>query len=452
MTKLRRDVDLTQGVIWKQIVRFALPLLIGNIFQILYNTVDTLVVGNFVDKQALGAVGMMGAPINALVSFFIGIANGATVVISNFFGAKDDDGVSRSVQTTIALALMASVICTIMGIFAAPLLIKMMKTPIDMQAYAKEYLVIYFAGISGLMIYNIGAGIMRAVGDSRRPLYFLIVSAVLNTVLDLVFVVGCGWKVKGVALATIISQGISAILVMLALTTTHASYRILWKGLKVHMPIFRRVIKIGLPAAIQSTITSISNVFVQGYINGFGSGCAAGWTVYGKIDQYALLPINSLAISATTFVGQNIGAKDVKRAKNGIKITLVMAFVCCVVVGIPLLTLSGFLVGLFNRDTEVLFYGSTFLKMMSPFYFLCAINQMLAGSLRGAGHSTGPMAIMLASFVAFRQLYLYVCSTLFDSIYVVTLAYPMGWMMCSLLMVIYYKKSNWEKKYLDERS
>ena len=275
MTKLRRDVDLTQGVIWKQIVRFALPLLIGNIFQILYNTVDTLVVGNFVDKQALGAVGMMGAPINALVSFFIGIANGATVVISNFFGAKDDDGVSRAVQTTIALALMASVICTIMGIFAAPLLIKMMKTPIDMQAYAKEYLLIYFAGISGLMIYNIGAGIMRAVGDSRRPLNFLIVSAVLNTVLDLVFVVGCGWKVKGVALATIISQGISAILVMLALTTTHASYRILWKGLKVHMPIFRRVIKIGLPSAIQSTITSISNVFVQGYINGFGSGCAA---------------------------------------------------------------------------------------------------------------------------------------------------------------------------------
>lgn len=448
----KQDIDLTQGVIWKQIVRFAIPLLIGNIFQILYNTVDTLVVGNFVNKQALGAVGMMGAPINALVSFFIGIANGATVVISNFFGAKDDEGVSKAVQTTIALSLMASVICTVLGIVASPLLIRMMKTPEDMQVYASEYLTIYFSGISGLMIYNIGAGIMRAVGDSRRPLYFLIVSALLNTVLDLLFVVAFDMEVRGVALATIISQGISAALVMIVLTRSHTTYRILWHKLRIHVPILKRVIKIGLPAAIQATITSISNVFVQGYINAFGSGCAAGWTVYGKIDQYALLPINSLAISATTFVGQNIGAKDIKRAKDGIRVTLFMAFICCVVVGIPLLTLSRFLVGLFNRDSEVLFYGSTFLRMMSPFYFLCAVNQMLAGSLRGAGISTAPMAIMLVSFVAFRQLYLFVCSSVFNSIYVVALAYPMGWIMCSLLMVIYYKKSNWEKKYLEGRT
>ncbi len=448
----KQDIDLTQGVIWKQIVRFAIPLLIGNIFQILYNTVDTLIVGNFVNKQALGAVGMMGAPINALVSFFIGIANGATVVISNFFGAKDDDGVSKAVQTTITLSLIASVLCTLIGICAVPLLIQMMKTPLDMQDYAKEYLTVYFTGISGLMIYNIGAGIMRAVGDSRRPLYFLIVSALMNTALDLLFVLAFKWEVVGVALATIISQAVSAVLVMVVLTRSHTSYRILWRRLRIHVPIFRRVIRIGLPAAIQATITSISNVFVQSYINAFGSGCAAGWTVYGKIDQYALLPINSLSISATTFVGQNIGAKDIKRAKTGMRTTLLMAFVCCVIVGIPLLTLSRFLVGFFNRDAEVLYYGSTFLKMMSPFYFLCAVNQMLAGSLRGAGISTAPMAIMLVSFVAFRQLYLFVCSSIFNSIYVVSLAYPMGWLLCSLLMVIYYKKSNWEKKYLNERT
>lgn len=448
----KQDIDLTQGVIWKQIVRFAVPLLIGNIFQILYNTVDTLIVGNFVNKQALGAVGMMGAPINALVSFFIGIANGATVVISNFFGAKDDEGVSKAVQTTIALSLIASFICTFLGLCAAPLLIKMMKTPADMQEYAAQYLRIYFAGISGLLIYNIGAGIMRAVGDSKRPLYFLIVSALMNTVLDLLFVLVFRWEVVGVALATILSQAVSAVLVIVVLTRSHAPYRILWRRLKIHMPIFRRVIRIGLPAAIQATITSISNVFVQGYINAFGSGCAAGWTVYGKIDQYALLPINSLSISATTFVGQNIGARDVKRAKKGMRVTLLMAFVCCVIVGIPLMTMSRFMVGLFNRDAEVLYYGATFLRMMSPFYFLCAVNQMLAGSLRGAGISTAPMVIMLMSFVAFRQLYLYVCSTLFGSIYVVSLAYPMGWMLCSLLMVIYYKKSNWEKKYENERT
>lgn len=448
----RKDIDLTQGVIWKQIVRFALPLLAGNIFQILYNTVDTLIVGNFVDKQALGAVGMMGAPINALVGFFAGIANGATVVISNYFGAKNDERISSSVQTTIVFALIASVICTLLGVLMTPTLIRMMGTPEDMVDYARDYLFIYFAGISGLMLYNIGAGILRAVGDSRRPLYFLIVSAVLNTVLDLLFVIGLGWKVKGVAIATIIAQGVSAVLVLVILTRTHAPYAIRWKKLGVDKAIMTRIFAIGLPSAIQTAVTSISNVFVQRYINAFLSDCAAGWTVYGKIDQYALLPINSLAISATTFVGQNLGARNIERAKKGIKLTLLIAAASCVLLGIPLVAFPAFFARFFNKDANVIYYASTFLRMMSPFYFLCAINQVLAGSLRGAGDSKAPMVIMLSSFVAFRQLYLFVFSRLFDSFYVVALAYPMGWILCSALMVIYYKKSNWETRFLNRQT
>lgn len=448
----RKDIDLTQGVIWKQIVRFALPLLAGNIFQILYNTVDTLIVGNFVDKQALGAVGMMGAPINALVGFFAGIANGATVVISNYFGAKNDERISSSVQTTIVFALIASVICTLLGVLMTPTLIRMMGTPEDMVDYARDYLFIYFAGISGLMLYNIGAGILRAVGDSRRPLYFLIVSAVLNTVLDILFVIGFGWKVKGVAIATIIAQGVSAVLVMVILTRTHAPYAIRWKKLGVDKAIMTRIFAIGLPSAIQTAVTSISNVFVQRYINAFLSDCAAGWTVYGKIDQYALLPINSLAISATTFVGQNLGARNIERAKKGIKLTLLIAAASCVLLGIPLVAFPAFFARFFNKDANVIYYASTFLRMMSPFYFLCAINQVLAGSLRGAGDSKAPMVIMLSSFVAFRQLYLFVFSRLFDSFYVVALAYPMGWILCSALMVIYYKKSNWETRFLNRQT
>lgn len=448
----RKDIDLTQGVIWKQIVRFALPLLAGNIFQILYNTVDTLIVGNFVDKQALGAVGMMGAPINALVGFFAGIANGATVVISNYFGAKNDERISSSVQTTIVFALIASVICTLLGVLMTPTLIRMMGTPEDMVDYARDYLFIYFAGISGLMLYNIGAGILRAVGDSRRPLYFLIVSAVLNTVLDILFVIGFGWKVKGVAIATIIAQGVSAVLVLVILTRTHAPYAIRWKKLGVDKVIMTRIFAIGLPSAIQTAVTSISNVFVQRYINAFLSDCAAGWTVYGKIDQYALLPINSLAISATTFVGQNLGARNIERAKKGIKLTLLIAAASCVLLGIPLVAFPAFFARFFNKDANVIYYASTFLRMMSPFYFLCAINQVLAGSLRGAGDSKAPMVIMLSSFVAFRQLYLFVFSRLFDSFYVVALAYPMGWILCSALMVIYYKKSNWETRFLNRQT
>ena len=448
MALKRRDIDLTEGVIWKQMFRFTLPLLAGNAFQLLYNTVDAFVVGRFVNHQALGAVGMVGAAINALIGFFIGIASGATVVISQYCGAKDNQRISDSIQTTVLLTIIACVFCTFAGVLVSPLLVRLMNTPYDMVDYAEEYLTIYFSGVSGMMIYNIGSGILRAVGDSKSPLYFLIVSAVLNTALDLLFVICFKMEVRGVAWATVIAQTVSAVLVVYVLTKTNAAYRIQWKNLRLDVGIMKKVFRIGLPSAIQTAITSVSNVFVQGYINDFESACAAGWATYAKVDPFALLPINSLAITATTFVGQNLGAQKLKRAKKGMYTALFMSFIACAVLCFPLIAFSRQIIGIFNSEKQVIYFGSVFLRMMCGFYFLCAINQIFTGALRGAGISLPPMIIMLSSFVAFRQLYLFVFSRITDSVYVVALAYPMGWILCSVLVLIYYFRSDWEKRYL----
>ncbi len=445
------DIDLTEGTIWKQLTRFALPLLLGNVFQQLYNTVDTIVLGKYVDKQALAAVGMVGSAINALIGFFIAIAGGAGVVVSQFRGAHDDKRLSDAVHTTMVVALVACVVCTVLGVLSVPLLIKMMNTPPDAEEYAKSYLTINFSGDSGLLIYNMDAGIMRADGDSKRQLKFLIFTTILNMGLDLLFVLRYNMKVAGVAYATVISQCVSAVMVMTVLMRTKTAYRIIPKRLRMDIPIAKRIFKIGLPAAIQAVVTSISNVFVQGYINAFGSDCAAGWTAYGKVDQFALLPINSLSLASTTFVGQNLGAGNLERAKRGVNITMLMCFGVCALLCVPMIIFRRSLIGIFNKDEMVLYYGSIFLLMMSPFYILCAINQIYSGALRGAGISTVPMAIMLLSFVAFRQLYLFVFSHITDSFGVVALAYPMGWILCSTLMLIYYYKSHWDTKFLQPR-
>lgn len=444
----RREIDLTEGSIWKQLVRFTLPLLIGNIFQQMYNTVDSLVLGRYVGTEALAAVGSCGNAINALIGFFIGIATGAGVIISQFCGAKDDENLSKAVQTTVTVALIACVVCTTLGLAAiTPLMkfMKMNKNP-DVAPMMRSYLKIYFSGITGLLLYNIGAGILRAVGDSKRPLYFLIITTVMNTALDLIFVTVFEWGVDGVAYATIISQFISAILVLVVLTASHANYRIRWNRLGLEKRIVAAIFKIGLPGAIQSAITSFSNVFVQGYINNFGKYCMAGWAAYGKIDQFALLPVNSLGIAATTFSGQNLGAGKVERAKKGLSVAMGLSAFICVVMCIPMILFRRNLIGIFDKTEEVLEFGSTFLMMMSPFYFFCAVNNVYAGVLRGAGISMAPMIFMLSSFVAFRQIYLFVFSHITESFLVVALAYPMGWILCATLLMLYYKFGKWENK------
>lgn len=442
---IKKDVNMTEGVIWKQILWFALPLLVGNLFQQLYNTVDSIVVGNFVGKEALAAVGSSDSIINTLIGFFSGMATGAGVVISQYFGARDHENVHMAVHTTIALTFLLSVVFTILGVLLVRPMLMFMGTPEDVMPEATTYLTIYFAGVSGLMFYNMGAGILRAVGDSRRPLYFLIVSAVTNIVLDLVFVIVFRMGVAGVAYATIISQFASAILTMWTLTRESASYKIIWKRIRITNWMLGKIVRIGLPSALQMAITAFSNVFVQSYINEFGSSCMAGWSSYGKIDKFCMLPIQSVSLSITTFVGQNLGAGQVARAKKGSTVAFVMSFIMTIVIMIPIMIFATPLVALFNQEPEVLEYGTLFLRLMMPFFLCQCANQVYAGSLRGAGNTKAPMFIMMGCFIVFRQIYLFIISKLTESVIWVALGYPFGWILCSVIIYIYYKRSDLEK-------
>lgn len=445
--KRKTSSIMTEGVIWRQLIAFSIPLLIGNLFQQLYNTVDSIVVGNFVSKQALAAVGSTGPIINTLVGFFMGLSTGASVIISQYFGARDYKNLRLAVHTTMIMTFALSIVFTFAGIAIVPAMLRFMQTPDDVFAESAQYLRIYFAGVLGLMVYNIGSGILRAVGDSRRPLYFLCFSTVLNIILDLVFVLVFHMGIAGVAYATIIAQFASSILVLIVLSNKSEPYGIVWREMRLSKAILKVIIRVGMPAGLQQAVTSFSNVFVQSYINNFGSSCMAGWTSYSKIDQFVMLPMQSLSLASTTFVGQNLGAHQLDRAKKGMHLSLYMAIGTTVSLAVLLNIFASQLLRLFNQDPEVLEYGIIFVRFMSPFYVLCCWNQIYCGALRGAGDSTGPMVIMLSSFVVFRQIYLLIASYFFDSIYVTALAYPMGWLLCSLLVYIYYRRGKWEKNY-----
>jgi len=444
MSKLqKKSVDMTTGSITKHLITFAAPLLLGHIFQQLYNAVDSVVVGNYVGKEALAAVGSVGPIINILIGFFSGLALGAGVVISQYYGAHEDGRVHDAVQTTVLLVLLLCIGTTVIGVAFTPMMLRFMKTPADVFQESADYLRIYFLGVSGLMLYNMGSGILRAVGDSRRPLYYLIVSAVINTVLDLVFVAVFDWGIAGAAYATVIAQGVSAILVMGALTRTRENYRVIWSHLKLDRLMMKKIFRIGMPTAIQSAVTAFSNVFVQSYINRFGSACMAGWTAYNKIDAFAVLPMQMVSMAATTFVGQNIGAGNLKRAKEGTKKAMLISYIGTIIPLIVVMIFAEQFIALFNREQEVLEYGTLFIRMISPFFLVSVINHVYSGSMRGAGETKVPTYIMLSSFVVFRQIYLAVSCALTDSILVVSLGYPVGWCLCSALMALYYKSGKW---------
>lgn len=444
-TLKRKDTLMTEGVTWKQLTLFAVPLLIGNLFQQFYNLADSVVVGNFVGKEALAAVGSTGTIINTLIGFFLGLSMGGNVVISQYFGAKDDRGVHDAVHTTLFITLSLSVFFTIVGYFMVPNMLRLMSTPNDVFEEAKVYLQIYFIGILGLMVYNMGSGILRAVGNSRYPLYFLILSAALNIILDFVFVLLFKMGVAGVAYATIISQFISATLVIYVLSRVDGPYRIIFRDIRLDREMLKKIVRVGFPSALQLSLTSFSNVFVQSYINSFGSSCMAGWSVYGKIDQFGLLPMQSISLSITTFVGQNLGAGNVKRAKKGINIALLISIISTIFLLTPIMIFSRELVWLFNREESVIQYGSLFLRLISPFYLLVCVNQIYIGSLRGAGDTKAPMVIMLSSFVLFRQIYLFIVSRTIGTIIMVALGYPFGWLLCSIAIYLYYRKTHWER-------
>ena len=448
--KRGKDVDMTTGNITRHIISFALPLLIGNIFQQLYNTVDTWVVGKFVSNEAYAAVGTVGPIINMLIGFFMGLSSGAGVVISQYYGAKRFAEVEKAVHTAIAMTLILGIAFTGLGLFMTPYMLTLMKTPENVLPESTAYLTIYFSGILGLMLYNIGAGILRAVGDSKRPFYYLVVCAVMNTVLDLVFVIQFKMGVRGVALATILSQATSAILVMITLLRTDECIRLRLKKLRLHWEMLKKIFRVGIPAAIQMAITAFSNIFVQSYINFFGDNCMSGWTTYAKVDQLLFLPMQSIALASTTFVGQNLGCNQVERAREGVRKALIISLISTVVLMVPVLIFSPEIVAFFNSKSEVVQYGSMLLRWMTPFYVLCCFNQIYSGALRGAGNSKAPMIFMLASFVAFRQIYLFGMSSIWNEIIPIAMSYPAGWLLCSILTGVYYHKVRLGKSRLVE--
>ncbi len=438
--------DMTSGSIIKQIILFSLPLMLGNVFQMLYNTVDSVVVGNYVGKEALAAVGSTTMIVNMLVFFFNGFSVGAGVVIAQRFGARDMDRLHTAIETTMAMTFLLCAAFTAIGIFCVRPMLRFMNTPDDVFEGAVSYLTIYFLGISGLLIYNIGSGILRAVGDTTRPLLFLILTSLLNIALDLLFVLGFHMGIEGVAYATILSQLVSAVLTLRLLTVTKEIYKLTWQDLRIDGAVLKRIFAVGLPAGIQSVITAFSNIFVQSYINFFGSSCMAGWSCYNKLDGFIMLPMQSTAMAATTFVSQNIGAKQYDRANRGTRDSILLAVGITGLIAVVLVVFAEPAIGLFSKDASVIEYGVLFMRANTLFLIANAVNHTLAGALRGRGDSRGPMLIMIGCFVVIRQIYLFtVTHFIANTPLLVGLGYPVGWCCCCVIEVSYYY-IKWNKR------
>lgn len=431
--------DQTKGVIWKQLLAFFFPILFGTFFQQLYNTADAMIVGNFLGKEALSAVGgTTGTLINLLVGFFVGVSSGASVVISQYYGAGRPGQVSRAVHTAVALAITGGVVLMVIGLSAAPAALRLMGTPDDVLPYSLIYIRIYFLGVVGNLVYNMGAAILRAVGDSRRPLYFLITSCFVNIALDLLFVAAFHWGVAGAALATILSQLVSAVLVMTVLIRSGDSYRVEPRRICLDFSILKHIFRIGLPAGFQSAMYSFSNIIIQSSVNSFGTDTIAAWAAYGKIDGLFWMIIGAFGISITTFVGQNYGAEEYGRIRLGVKECLAMSMATTVGLSVLLYCFGNKVYLLFINDPAVLLKGEEILKFLVPTFFTYVCIEILSGTLRGVGDSIVPMLMTCCGVCVMRVVWIFVMVPIFPDMRTVIVSYPISWSLTSLLFILYY--------------
>ncbi|PWM87065.1 MAG: MATE family efflux transporter [Coprobacillus sp.] len=438
-----KSTDLIHGHIAKSIFWFSVPLLIGNLFQQLYNTVDAYVVGNFVSKEALAAVGASSPIINMLIGFFMGLATGAGVIIAQYFGAGDNGRLKKAVHSSAALTLVMSLLLTVIGIIGTNPMLHAIGIPADVFHDSSTYLMIYFAGISFNLIYNMGSGILRAMGDSKRPLYFLIIACIINIILDFLFVKYLHMGVAGAGYATLIAQAISAILVVIVLIRSEGPHQLFWKQIRFHLPILKKIIMVGLPTGIQQSIVSLSNVIVQSYVNAFGSSVVAGYSATIRIDGFVNLPLQSFNMAVTTFVGQNIGAKQYERVKKGSRIALWMTMAVIATMAISLFFFGESFIAIFNSEPDVIQAGRTMQLAFVPFYIMLPVVQIYNGVLRGAGKSSVPMYIMVFNFVILRQIYLAIVTQMTSDVYFVFMGWPVTWVTCAIMFIIYYHKVNW---------
>lgn len=437
---------MTEGSIYGHFIKFAIPLMLGYIFQQLYNTVDSITVGKFASVQALAAVGSTGSIQNMMIGFFMGFATGAGVIIAQHYGAKEDEKVSDAVHTSMVLALIFGVVIAIAGWFLAPVMLRAMSTPEDVFPEALVYLRIFFAGTPGLLVYNLGSGILRSVGDSQRPLYFLVISSIVNIVFDLILVIVFHMGSAGVGYATILAEFVSAVCVVYVLMKTDGSYKLVPSKLKINTTSLKRIVQIGLPTSIQQTLVSFSNVFVQSYINSFQTACMAGWSSYNKIDGYTSIPLMSISLACTTFVGQNVGAGNMKRAKKGIGVAFIMGTVSLILLIIPLEIFAPQCMRLFTNDPDAMSFGVMFIRAIAPFHLVTCANQVFMGSLRGIGDTKWPTFIQICSFIVVRQIYLAIISRVTSSPLAIGMGYPVGWTVCSVALTVYFFKSGWENR------
>ena len=442
-TEQTKGVLMTEGAIWKQILAFSLPLLVGNLFQQLYNTVDSIVVGNYVSSQALAAVGTSNSLINLIIGMFLGISVGAGVIISQYYGAKNYRKLHWAVHTCIALSIVGGIGMILLGVALSPQILIWMKTPEDVLADSTTYLRIFFCGSLFNIVYNMGAGILRAVGDSKRPLYYLIASSITNIVLDLVFVLVFHWNIAGVAYATIASQGVSAVLVVLALMRTREPYRLELSKLRIDRRMMRRILAIGIPSGIQQSIISLSNVIVQANINVYGSAAMAGFGAYSKAEGFVMVPLQTTCMPSTTFTGQNIGAKKYDRVKKGIFQGIVMSAIYTLVVSVLLFLFGKNVIGIFSSDQDVLSFGQEVISIIVPFYLTMTVHQIIMGTLRGAGRTLATMLIGVGNMCVLRMIYIHFLVPFNPSFHAVVMCYPVTWITTMTMDLLYCWKAKW---------
>ncbi|SHO45553.1 MATE family efflux transporter [Anaerocolumna xylanovorans] len=431
-------VSITEGVIWKQILLYFFPLLFGTFFQQLYNTIDAVVVGRYVGKEALSAVGgTTGTLINVFIGFFVGISSGATVIISQYFGGKKEKEVNDSVHTAMALAVTGGFLIMLIGFFGSSYALKLMGTPDEIYKDALTFIRIYFLGTVFNLVYNMGAGILRAIGDSKRPLYFLMISCGVNILLDILFVVGFHWGVGGTAAATVLSQLLSACLVCMILIKTDECYKLSLSKIRFHKEILKKIINIGLPAGAQSLMYTTSNILIQSSMNSFSINVLAAWTVYGKIDGIFWMIMNSFGVAVTTFVGQNFGAGEKQRVQKGIRICLVFAMASALLLSIILSIFAEGIMTFFNKDPAVIQEGLKILHFLVPTYCTYVLVEILSGSLRGMGQAVVPFILTFLG-VGVRIIWILSAVPVWHEVKTVIFSYPLAWSVTSVLFVIYY--------------
>ena len=435
--------DLTKGRPFSVIITFALPMLLSQLFQQLYNTADTLFVGQFLGTEALAAVSASGSLIFLMVSFFEGLAMGAGVLISRYYGANEPDNVNRAVHTDLAMGLLCGTVLTVVGVAFTPTLLRWMQVDPDVMPQAIEYFRYYFLGGLALVMYNTCRGIMTALGDSKRPLYYLIFSSLLNIALDLLFVAGFGWGVWSAALATVISQAASVLLCLVHMCKKDQVFTVQWQKLRLHRDMLRQILRYGLPSAVQNSVIAIANVIVQSHVNVYGKMATAASGVHSKIEGFAFLPITAFNMAVTTFVSQNLGARQYERAKSGARIGILTAVVLAELVGVVVFFGSEWLVGIFDATPEVLAYGRMIHNIVPLFYCLLAFAHSVAAVCRGAGKAFVPMFIMLAIWCVLRIAYIITVTHFFHRFDLVYWAYPLTWFVSSIIYLIYFLKSDW---------